>query len=99
MNTEIYEYIRKRKHKKLNKVGVILATLDPNSQMIKIGWSKCNTKAKDVFSTEEGLKLARKRTSLIDNNVVPSSFRSPIRQFGARCIRYFKQAKGLVFPI
>ena len=103
--TEIFEYIRRRKSGKVIKVGVILGTvISPNSYTIRIGWSKCNFKAGDKFSIEEGIKLAKKRAyneADFESTTthVPNCIRRQIRQFGSRCIRYFKDAHKLELPV
>lgn len=96
--TEIFEYIRRRKHGKTIKVGVILGTTI--GDVIKIGWSKCNLKENDTFVPAIGLELAKARIL----NEVPSTTLTPlcidrqVRLFAGRCIRYFKNAKKLEMP-
>ena len=94
---EIFEYIRKRRHGKVMKVGVILGRY--NDGVVKVGWSKCNIK-KDRFILNEGLDLARKRITLLPSTqipVTPLCIRRQFRKFGGRCLRYFKDAKALEF--
>lgn len=101
MNKEIFEYIRRRKGGKVHKVGIILATVTDNS-VIKIGWSKTNTKVGDKFDLNEGLLMARNRATTLGITDVPSAplcIRRQLRQFGARAVRYFKDARGLCMPV
>ena len=105
MQKEIFEYIRKRRHGKVAKVGVIVAVEDDGR--IKIGWSKCCIKAKkgaenmtDKFDFVHGLNLAKNRAKGVsDSPKAPDSIRRQIRQMGARAVRYFKDASSLVMPV
>jgi len=94
---EIFEYIRKRKNGRTFKIGVILGLID--NGVIRVGWSKCNIK-KDVFSRDDGLTLAKQRA--MGNNIPPTipplCTQSQVRKFGARCVRYFKNANHLILP-
>ena len=96
---EIFEYIRRRKGGKVHKIGVIYGTTSGDT--IKIGWSKCNVKEGDTFDSIEGLKIAMERalTPAPQIAVVPVCLKRHIRQFGARCIRYFQEAKKLELPV
>ena len=98
---EIFEYIRRRHHGKTLKVGVIIGVKD--GKTVKIGWSKCNRQLGDVFDKRMGLQLALNRALTLpmpDNKSVPTPncIRKQIRQFGARCVRYFKDAKKIEMP-
>lgn len=101
--TEIFEYIRRNKDGKKMKVGVILGLNDKG--VIKIGWSKCNFKDGDKFDPIKGVVIAKQRakgTLFIEDAVdtpTPSCIRHQVRQFGARCVRYFKSARKLKMPV
>lgn len=92
--TEIFEYINRHTNGVNKKVGVIVGINDNGT--IKIGWSKCNVKM-DVFNKHMGLKMAKER-ALKGNPPAPACFRKHLRQFSARCVRYFKGAKNLTIP-
>ncbi len=96
--TEIFEYIRRRKGNKTMKVGVILGIVKDG--VIKIGWSKCRV-SEDKFTPEDGLRFARARAlgETCVNTPVPSCIRRSVRQFGARAVRYFKDATKLELPV
>lgn len=97
--TEIFEYIRRRKGNKTMKVGVILGTVIDNT--IKTGWSKCNLKAGDKFNAVVGLQIAMNRAmaSGAIPTPTPKCIRRQVRQFGARAVRYFKDATKLELPV
>lgn len=88
--TEIFEYINRNSNGVNKKIGVIVGMNDNGT--IKIGWSKCNVKM-DVFNRHTGLKMAKER-ALKGNPPAPACFRKHLRQFSARCVRYFKNAKN-----
>lgn len=96
--SEIFEYIRRRKNGKTIKVGVIIGVKE--GKAVKIGWSKCNVKVGDKFDPDFGVKMAKDRA--ISANVgqpAPLCIQKQIRQFGARCARYFKGAKTIEMPV
>ena len=95
---EIFEYIRKRRGGKTHKVGIILGTIIDDT--IRIGWSKCNVKEGDKFHLKTGMSIARSRTSdePLTRAEAPKCIRRQVRRFGARCVRYFKDAKRMEFP-
>ena len=97
MNKEIYEYIRRRKGGKTHKIGVIYGTVDGDT--IKVGWSKCNVKEGDEFNSAIGIDLAKERANIINHDDAPACIKHHIRQFGARCVRYFQSASKLVMPV
>ena len=98
--TEIFEYIRRRKAGRTHKIGVVFGMVDKG--VIKIGWSKCNTKL-DKFNPEDGIAMAHERaihiSSSPDHIKTPDCIRTQVRQFGARCVRYFKDAQRLELPV
>lgn len=96
--TEIFEYIKRRKHGKTFKVGVILGTTV--GDVIKIGWSKCNFKEHDVFNRTIGVSVARTRIFHEEpvTTPVPPCIQRQVNLFGGRCIRYFKNTNKLEMP-
>lgn len=95
---ELFEYIRMRRGGKDIKVGVIAATRVKDT--IKIGWSKCNFKVGDKFNRCKGVDTAFDRAEgRIPMSAAPLGDHTQIRQFAARCVRYFKGAKSLEMPI
>lgn len=96
---EIFEYIRRRKGGNTHKIGVIYGTTDGDT--IKIGWSKCNVKEGDNFDADVGFEIAKERALVPepDDIAVPLCLKQHIRQFGARCVRYFKEANKLELPV
>jgi len=95
--TEIFEYIRRRHHGKTLKVGIIIGIKDKD--VIRIGWSKVNLKAGDKFDFAVGIDKAKDRAMSSDYRVpAPNCIRRHLRQFGARTVRYFKEAKTVQLP-
>lgn len=96
--TEIFEYIRRRKNGKTFKVGVILGTIIDD--VIKIGWSKCNLKENDVFNPTIGISVAKTRIFNEEpvTTPVPTCIQRQVNLFGGRCIRYFKNTNKLEMP-
>ena len=94
---EIFEYIRRRRHGKVVKVGVVLGLIDEG--VIKIGWSKCNIKS-DTFKPLQGIELAkaRARNETPTTTPVPNCIKRQMRQFCSRAVRYFKGAQRLEIP-
>jgi len=95
--TEIFEYIRRRKGGQAHKIGVIYGTTEGNT--IRIGWSKCNVKDGDSFNPDLGVGIAKTRAHGNDAAPSPLCIKRQLRQFGARCLRYFKEANKLELPI
>ena len=97
----IFEYVKERRHRRNNKVGVLLGVLDKDNT-VKIGWSKCNIKDGDIFDAKEGMDLAYKRaqssSKWIRDTRLPDCIKKQTRKFGARCLRYFKEANKLELP-
>jgi len=93
---EIIEYVREKRHGRINKVGVLLGW-SVNGNDIQIGWSKVMLRQKgepkDKFSKERGLEIARGRKTGYDPNlVVPHVIHKRLPEFKKRCQRYFKGA-------
>lgn len=92
----IFEYIRKRHGGKTHKIGIIAGVNDGGT--IKVGYSKCNI-AEDKFDDVLGFKLAVGRAIGMElPHIVPKGLRTRTRQFAARCVRYYKEAKKLELP-
>jgi len=94
--TEIFEYIRRRKGGKTIKVGVVFAVKVDDA--VKIGWSKANIKAGDKFDTLLGLQYALNRAMKPDNVPTPNCIRKQLWCFGARAVRYFKDVRRIELP-
>jgi hypothetical protein len=94
--TEIFEYIRRRKGGKTHKVGVVFAVKVEDA--VKIGWSKCNERAGDKFDGLLGLQYAMNRAMKPDNTPTPNCIRKQLRCFGARAVRYFKNVRRIELP-
>lgn len=94
--TEIFEYIRRRKGGKTVKVGVVFAVKVDDA--VKVGWSKANIKAGDKFDSLLGLQYALNRAMKPDNVPTPNCIRKQLRCFGARAVRYFKGARRIELP-
>jgi hypothetical protein len=91
MKHELIEYVKKNVNGQNQKVGVLYGTIVENG--IGIGWSKTNVKAKDEFDPEYGLKIAKNRSNAMNVNTLPrlpSSMKTPVKNFEKRCLRYFK---------
>jgi len=90
---ELIEYIRERRHSKVQKVGVIVGFKVNNK--ILVSWSKCNGKA-DNFDPEYGIRFAMGRAlGEYDAVPMPESIKTQVRQFSSRCVRFFKDANSL----
>jgi len=107
-SNELMEYIWRRKNGRNIKSGVIVGNVV--NGVIKIGWSKCNI-SEDPFIPFVGLNMARARIMkdsidnfLVDisdkelNANVPDCIRSQVRNFGIRCLRYYKTVNKLEIP-
>ena len=91
--TLIFEYIKERKH----KVGVLVGVRQDD--VVWVGWSKCNRKM-DKFSFDEGMSLAESRAiKLVDSPKLPDCLEKKTRQFGSRCLRYFKGVRSIEMPV
>ena len=87
MQVTIHEYVRERRQ----VVGVIIGTTVGNE--LRIGWSKTNLKAGDVFEKEEGIRIALARANGEEESPeLPPQMKKQMRQFQIRALRYFKQA-------
>ena len=94
---EIIEYVKIRKHGKIEKVGVLLGW-SVSGNPIQIGWSKVMTRKygdnKDTFNKERGLEIARARKEGCGSTVkIPHVIKKRLPEFKKRCLRYFKGAK------
>lgn len=92
MQTEIFEYVKTKR----GRVGVLLGTMEYN--VIRIGWSRCNTKLGDKFDPNTGVQIAKIRAIADETIPAPQSLNKQARKFSARCIRYFQDAKGVRLP-
>lgn len=92
---EIRQYV---KDKNNQKVGLVLATLDPEKQdEVKIGFSKCNTKH-DKFDRNRAIEIARIRAKKYSDRIyekynVPFLVEDVMPEFVERCRRYYKEKK------
>jgi len=96
--TEIFEYIKRRKGGMNHKIGVKYATVQGDA--IKIGWSKCNISL-DPFIPADGISMAKARAlgELCVHTPTPECIKEDLRRFGARALRYFKNATKLELPV
>lgn len=92
---ELVEFIKKNVKGRRQKVAVLYAKLGSDN-IVRIGWSKTNTKLKDAFNKDVGLALAKERSMLVQNAKVPTSIGKKYRNFKSRCARYFK---GAIVPL
>lgn len=88
MQTEIFEYIRGRRGQ---RIGIVLAKND--NGVIRLGWSQCNRKLKDVFDLTEGMNIAKER--MVTPVEIPAHIRRQYANMQERSKRYFK---GCVAP-
>ncbi len=96
MSAVIFEYIKVRRHGKVQKIGVIMAT--EVEREIRIGWSKCNTDL-DKFDSDRAQVIAVKRISGEEKMPkTPDCIKRQIRQFAARSVRYFQNATIVKIP-
>ena len=89
---ELIEYVKKNVNGRKQKVGVLYGCVTPNNG-IGIGWSKTNIKKNDAFDPVKGLELAKNRSkamSITALPMLPSSMKTPVKNFEKRCLRYFK---------
>jgi len=95
---ELVEFIKKNINGRRQKVAVLYATVD-NGNVVRIGWSKTNTKLGDKFDKNLGLELAKERSRSNVNMIIPTSIGKKYRNFKSRCARYFKGAIVPLAPI
>jgi hypothetical protein len=86
----LYEIFQFVKDKRNNKKGVFVAI--GNEKGFRIGCSKVNKSAGDVFKKNTALELARQQIANRKTNI-PYSFREFAQEFEKRCERYFKSHK------
>ena len=89
----IIKYIKKNREGRRQKTGVLIANID-TAGIVKLGWSKVNFKAGDVFNRETGIKIATERTKAKETVPLPQSILKDAFDFQGRCHKYFKNAKG-----
>ena len=90
----ITQYVKKGKRNK--KVGMFIAQkieTNTNSAIIVIGHSLCN--AKDPFSKEVALKIAKGRSDSMHSLTLPSSLVSEFEKFYERCRDFFQASQIL----
>lgn len=96
---EIYEYFYLWKDGRRYKIGVIFADKDPDTDEVRIGYSRCNYK-EDRLDEKTILNIARGRAfkyniktpNFIELNI-PYDFNKKLNGFMSRCKRYFKTDK------
>ena len=98
MNTDLFQYLRKRRGGKNVKSGVLLGRKVKGR--VLVGWSKCKLTGKnpDTFDVQRGLDIAQGRIqSFVDEHrnghQVPPSIEDNLKKFVNRCKRYFKVKK------
>ena len=107
-SNELMEYIWRRKNGHNIRSGVIVGNVVDG--VIRIGWSKCKI-SEDQFNSYDGINIARTRlikddgskflVNISDEELkskVPDCIRSQVRNFGSRCLRYYKTANKLEIP-
>ena len=94
----IFEYIKRRRGGRTYKVGIIMGVA--SEKKVKVSWSKCNLDAEDKFDLGTGRTIAFERAIGVQPlPPAPLCIQSQVRQFGARCIRYFKNSKQIELPV
>lgn len=94
----IFEYIKRRRGGRTYKIGIIMGVA--SDQKVKVSWSKCNLDAEEKFDLGTGQTIAFERAIGVQPlPPAPLCIQSQVRQFGARCIRYFKNSKQIELPI
>ena len=98
--TEIFEYIRRNYKGKMKvRTGVVLAQIDRDN-VVKIAWSKCAFKKGDEFDPSVAINIAEQRVhGIMEMPPTPSCIRKQVRQFAARCARYYRGAKTIEIPV
>ena len=89
----IHQYVKQRVLGQKRVVGVMVGRLDQEG-FIRLGWTRCNIKAGDVFNPKHGLKVALERSNAEEIVPIPHSFSKPMFDFQDRCHRYYKDATG-----
>jgi hypothetical protein len=83
-----------------NNPNGIVCALKTKRGTIKVGWSKCNFKAGDVFNMEDGLKRAKQRAIEGCKETIPQSIHNDYTDIVNRSVRYFfKQRAVKVVPV
>jgi hypothetical protein len=83
---QIIQYVRK----KGKKVGVLVATKNPETNTITVGWSKCCKR--DTFNREFGLKIAFGRAKNGSDVNLPRDMQEPMERFKQRLSRYYHKS-------
>ena len=100
MKSSIYSYMRDDGG---NKIGLLYAEKGEDN-VVRIGYSKVNSKHEDKFDFDEGLKIAKKRLG-IQQTEIPNCVYSYYYSFLKRVSNFFKDdrifvgcVKNLYFP-
>lgn len=93
MENTLVHHVRSRNKKKL--VATVVATkiidcIDPMKDSVVVSWSKCNYKAGDKYSKEDGKKYAVNRAHFGTNKSVPPAICKYVNEMVDRAKRYFK---------
>lgn len=93
----IKQYIKRKRAKKTQKVGLLLGFRDSSTGKVKVGWSLTNTKVGDKFDPIVGNSIATARALLPSSlyalcleGEIPVSIQKDMLRFLDRCDRYFK---------
>jgi hypothetical protein len=92
-NQILCEYVRNRNNE---PVGCVVAMLYPGNPVIALGWSRCKTKAGDVFNKEMAKRIAMGRLIRPSvPSVIPHDISKALEKMEKRALRYFKGATML----
>lgn len=86
MATILKQYVR---DKKGNPRGLVLAVVEPGPNLVKLGWSFCNTK-KDKFDRKLAETIALGRTETGTGHSTPLAVKKEFAYFQKRLLRFLK---------
>lgn len=92
----LIEYIKNRKGE---RVGTLVGVCEEYEDVVRVGWSYCNTRA-DKFDKTTGVEIALNRAEpqSLDGAEIPVLIKDRLPGFEERCMQYFQQARAVRMP-
>jgi hypothetical protein len=94
--TELFEYIKERRRKRDQKVGLLYAKVCSDG-VVRVGWSRVNISAGDIYDHQRASDIVLGRIESHKHPAPPQSIRKQYDYFYIRCKRYFKDKQVLAY--